>query len=156
MRRATAIALVLVGSCGGATEEELTTAAEPLIEAHEALEDFQFKIDGGISRGGFADEWPAVSAQVRRNIDDYLDDPPDLDGVDLEEMNAYAEAIATTNDAYGTTLEDLRAFFADEGTEEAFGLSLLMAGVSLEGLDSLREAALTPGPAPTTTTEADE
>jgi hypothetical protein len=77
-------------------------------------------------------------------------------GADLEEMNAYAEAIAETNDAYGTTLEDLRAFFADEGTEEAFGLSLLLAQGSLLALDELKEAALTPGAAPTTTTEADE
>lgn len=148
MRRIGLLVLVVgLAACGsGASEEDLAAAAEPLVEAHELVEDFSFQIGAGMSRGDFIDRWPPVAAQVARALDDYVDDLPEgLPEADMEDLAAYGVAIANAGDLYTRAVETTRDFIFNDGSESDMNTALNQAEAAVDVLDSVRDRALTPG-----------
>lgn len=139
---------VAVVACGPSalSQEELDQLAEPLVTAHDALEDMQFQIESGISRGGFLDLWPTVAVEVRRGLDDFEESlTDDIPEGDLKDLEAYAEEIRATTEYWTDAASATRAFVFEDGPEAAMSDAMFRAQVSFLLLDPLKDAALTPG-----------
>ena len=140
---------LIVAACSSMSEEALAEIAAPLIEAHEALEDFDFKISAGMSRGDFIEDWPDVASKVARGIRDYYDDLPDsVPEDDLADLNDYAKTIASTGDSFTEASAATRDFIYEDGDESDIRLSMFAASLGILVLDERKTAALTPGPEP--------
>jgi len=141
--------LLVVAACGGVTGAELTELGEPLISAHDALEDLQVKVNSGLSRGDFLSEWPDVAAEVSRALDDYYESVPSgLSEVDKEELDAYASVIETAVKGWDVAALDTRAVIDGYGDDELLQQLMDLNELWFDALDIMKEAALTPGPAP--------
>jgi hypothetical protein len=83
------------------TVADLERAAAPLVQAHDALRDFQYKIDAGLTFGEVIRQWPDVSATVRRIVLDFrFDDSSILSFTDRSYIELYRTAIVEAHDAW--------------------------------------------------------
>ena len=138
------LALALIAGCGsGANEEDLAAAVAPLVDAHDALEDWQFRVEAGLSYGDILSEWPDVSADVRSDLD--------LEALELGEDDscdavAYLTAIAAVHDQWSEVREAVRSFIQDEGSESLIASEYAQVDRMIDEMETTKPYALTPGP----------
>lgn len=138
------LAVALVSCGGGISEEELAAETESLVEAHEALEDWQFRVEAGLNYGEVLSDWPDTSAEVRRNLDlDALDG--EVLGDDLCDVLQYATQIALVHDSWGDVREAVREYIQDDALEQRIVNRYEDVRHFAERLDELKTYALTPG-----------
>ncbi len=114
--------------------------------AHEALENFELQIDAGLTYGDMMADWPAVSATVIANLDviDVIFDE-DFPESEITDSLAYSLGIARAHDAWAETVDAVRGFIRDDESESAITTKYSAADRSMNGLDDLQDAALSPG-----------
>lgn len=130
------VAAVLVACGPGA--EEVDAVVSPIEDVVDELEDFLFKIEGGLTYGDVRSEWPVVTASVRRQIND-LDD---LDFTILSEDQADAAMRAVTaaagaHDLFGLMAQAVGDYIQQEGDEAVISRNLDDA---IRRLDAARDA----------------
>lgn len=136
---------VAVASCGssGANAEELADEVAPLVEGHDALRDFMFQIEGGLTYGDLLAEWPTTSATVRRSLDDF--DIESSDDSNSCDATVYSLGIALAHDEMSGIHDAVGGYIRDDEPEWKIGTAFESAEVAMEALSAMRDDALAPG-----------
>lgn len=133
----------------GPSRSELEAIAEGITDAEEAIEDFQFQVEGGLTYGGLLDSWPATSALAARGLDDFNDSadslPAGLPSDDLTDLLAYSLAVASWHDEWAAVHDAVRQYIREDGAESAISDAYSAALDVQQRVETARDDALTPG-----------
>jgi len=117
-----ALVVLVIAACGGPdAQDSLEAALLPFTDAQRSLEDFQYKVEGGLSYGDMLNEWPNVSAAVMRSFDDF--EIGQIARSNVCDTERYYDQIEMSHADWADTVAAARAYLQEEMGSSAISTS---------------------------------